>query len=312
MISVNGNPFIFDTFIKNDILYLISTHYNNADLPITIKVNGVQADEEGYNEYEPVRCFFTKAPSNPNVKLEICGNEIPVSVRIVESNQPSGIGIATLFKSDAYRIPDFINYYKKQGVTKFWFYYNGSKLPPGLPEGENINYRLWDYTYFNTRTNTCHLMHCAQTAFLTLCSKLYLPDVEWLILNDLDEWIYHENTTIADYLKNILEDKQIVQIRNHWAKRRGNEIKYSSRYSNDFNIRSKCIYRNTYKDYFGIHFPKTKNLNLIERDVNLKMLHIRDEGGVASSSHHGPEHDNLVPPISTLILKDYILTPVSN
>lgn len=311
MISVNDKTIIFDMFIKNNILYMISTYYNKYDPPITIKVNGIQVDESGYNEYEPVRCFSTRAPLDPNIELEICGTKIPVTVRIVESKQPSGIGIATLFKYDAYRIPDFINYYKKQGVTYFWFYYNGSELPLDLPQGENINYRLWNYKYFNEPQDYISRWgHCAQTAFLTLCNKLYLPDVEWLILNDLDEWIYHENTTIAVYLKNISEDRQIVQIRNHWAKRKNNEIKYSLTY-NDFNIRSKCIYRNTYKDYFGIHSPKTNKLNLIQRDVNLKILHIRDEGGAIAVSHDANQ-DKLIPPVVTLVLKDYTLIPLSN
>lgn len=270
MIQLDGRTVIFDSFIRDDILYLISTYYNKNENPITITCDGLSMKEYGYKEYEPCRYFYLNVESKLEYTLIINNHIFKICPRIIKSVTPSGIGIATLFKHDYSRILSFVEYYTSQGVTEFWFYYNGPTLPSELPTASNIHYELWNFNYRNKDTD---FSHCAQVTFLTLARLIILPNVNWLFMIDLDEYIQHQELTLKDYIESLQTDKSVIQVRNHWARRKGDEVEYSV-IPNNFNDRSKCIYKHTYTDLFSIHMPKNKDSLLKIED--LKMLHIND------------------------------------
>lgn len=275
MIDINGHTFIYDAFIRNKILYLVSHFCSFYDRPISLYVNGVKAIEVGYKEYEPVRYFFTAAPESPIVEIEINGSCYTVNVREVIVNPTDKIAVATLFKGDYERIHNFIKYYRNQGVDDFYFYYNGGDFPLNcnhkLPTGSGIYYRNWNFTYWN---KNCAWRHAAQTGFLTTIRLMHMPDYKWLAFIDLDEYLFHkEYVKLRDYLNKVDTNVDVVQIRNHWAKKEERKIIYSKA-SSGWNQRTKCIYRGTYKDLCGIHVPK--NTSKMLREQNIMMLHICD------------------------------------
>ena len=298
MININGKTFIYDIFIKQNILYLVSTYYSHSDPPISVYVNGAKTTEVGYNQCEPARYFYITAPENPNITIKINDKEYYFTARIEQSISTDKIGIGTLFKDDYNRITDFIKYYTSQGISEFYLYYNGPTLPANLPSGSNIHYRCWNYPYWHS---DCQHRHGAQMPFLTTMRLLHIPDHKWFFLIDLDEFIIHtDHIKLDNYLDTIPHSIRVIQVRNHWAKKEGYMITYSKNAA-PWNMRSKCIYRNTFTDLCSIHAPKN-NANQLQ-DTNLEMLHAVDDHEVGSC----PKEDRLaaiIDPIKIVIIRD--------
>jgi hypothetical protein len=276
----SGKVIIFDVFIKNDILYAISTYYNKDEPSLNILINDQKPTEYGYNIYAPVRYFTIPAPSSSDIRISL-NNKI-FNVKADTIDEPTNeFAIATLFKDDSDRIDMFVKYYMKHGCNKFYLYYNGETLPDNLPKYDNVIYKLWDYKYFND-TRIVSWVHLAQMTFLTSVKYRYASYYKWFGLVDLDELILPpDNMQLLSYLNSIPTNNIGVRVRNHWANMANNIIQYTKN-PTEWESRTKCIYRGTYPGFVCVHTCKGDSSALYNSN-ECKMLHIVDGNPVGPS-----------------------------
>lgn len=273
-----GRPFIFDAFIREGVLYLVSAYYHRNDPPVTILVGGKKAAEIGLNDgHEPMRFFSVKVSEAPT---EITVDGVVHSIQPTHvTAAPGGIAVATLFKDDHAFVAYTIRWYRKQGVTRFYLYYNGSALPEGLPQEEGVEYGLWPFPYRNydgPRDAARGWTHMSQPAFLTMVRLKYFPDHDWMGLIDLDEFVYPmASETIVDELAAAsARGATVVMVKNHWSLRDGDRIQYSLAASDGFAQRTKCFYSKQFRGFWGIHGPKTPCT--LERSDRMILAHVAD------------------------------------
>lgn len=295
MISFRGKLFIYDIFIRDGKLYLVSTYYTKSDPPVRVYANNRQLTEVGHNEYEPVRYFIGDAPTNPLVTIRIEDDKTkPFTCSAIAEYVETTHGrmaVATLFKHDYKRIPTYCAYYRTQGVEKFFLYYNGPTLPDDIYYAYDIEYRCWDYPYWNpgaypiNRPETVDWAHNAQTTFITSICLRNLPRYDWFGFVDLDELIKHPSKPLRKHLEtDISPDIQSVISRCHWGERLDDtRIRYTHSYVSEiYEGRAKVFYRSIYNDLCGIHFPKSWEKSMISNDLCL--IHYIDEYDPDSSS----------------------------
>jgi hypothetical protein len=299
-----GRQLIYDAFLRDGWLYMVSTFYHYMDEPHTIVVNGLQAEAIGVNEYEPVVYYRVQigdvaAPTTVTINGDTY--TFPQPLDVLESGAGKGLAIATLFKHDYTFIPDMLQWYRAQGVTAFYLYFNGPALPPGLPQGPDIHYRLWNFRYWNPGCNykdpETGWVHAAQPAFLTAVRLRHLPDHAWTGLVDIDEAVVSvDGRPLADALVDVSADYSCVRVQNHWAFRAANRIIYSQESTGPV-ARTKCFYRGTYTGMCGIHGPKMTAATCVLNTADLRMLHI------VNQTH--PDRISLIrDPKVTLMLRD--------
>jgi hypothetical protein len=178
---------VYDAFVRDGWLTLISTYYHyKDDPPLTIRIRGRELEEVGRNEYEPVRAFRMRLAEGEPVPTEIEINGVihPLGADVLTDRDTpeKGFAIATLFRHDWEYVGEMVDWYRAHGCTAFYLYFNGPALPPGLPQGPDIHYRLWNYRYWNPanyKDKETGWVHAAQTAFLTMARFRHLPDHEW-------------------------------------------------------------------------------------------------------------------------------------
>jgi len=269
-----GNLYnIYDIFIKDSKIYIISTYKDFTDPPLTIKVNEEILKEYGVkNDDQPVRYFSGTAPKSNNVTILINGklyktlelNKIEHIHKVVKKNK---LAYATLFKNDYFFLEKSINHYRKQGVDKFYLYYNGSTLPQGLPTGPDIVYKTWDIHPYYWNNSKCR--GNSQMSFLNMFRIKYFDESDWVILCDLDEIIINPNgLSIINTIKN--NTSNVIKVRNYWARLNDSKITYTTKDSGPLE-RTKCIYKGTFNGMIAVHHPKNfQDIDLLD----LKMLHI--------------------------------------
>jgi len=311
--AVSKNRFYtFDIFIQHDEVYLISNYYKNnweerVDFFTEMKlvVNGLQLNtavqEIGDEGYESTRCIIYKIPLEwhhlPYHTVQIQHNftKLTKSFMIAPENnmKHSKLTAATLFKDDFEWIELWYRYYKEQGVDRFILYYNGniqdiwSKIPHQYPE---IEYGSWPYAYWDLNQ---HCNHHAQTTFLTMIRNRYQKSSDFLILNDLDEFIANTRTseTLLQYFHRTQQVLYIVP--NCWAKfKKVSNQQASSFFSENtlaiipdaqqlgfgWALRNKCIYSPGYQGLIGVHLPKIQNPEKLYACHDLVMYHVVDCG----------------------------------
>ena len=292
--TYKNSDLIYNIFIKNDMIYIISTIINNEDKIPSIKVNDIELTEYSQNNYEPSLYFLGPLPKsdlltitiNDKLYKNIYKNSIEQCVSLEKKNK---LAFATLFKNDYIFLETFINHYRKQGVDCFYLYYHGSVFPENMPQGPDIIYILWNiqpYFWKNTRYR-----HNAQTAFLTMFQQKYFDDNERIILADLDEFIInYRGGTILELLNT--NESDVISARNYWAKISDNRITYTLN-TLGTHSRTKCIYKGSYNRSLGIHRPK---MTSPEDCADLRMLHI-------TNVLHPERTKDVVEPLETFIIQ---------
>jgi hypothetical protein len=255
--------YIFDAFVRESCLYLVSTYYKYDDPPLHVYMGDTKMEEIGHNEYEPVRYF--RCPLNPiepfPTSVSINGDPYPLTLSAGPSGRAKkgGLAIATLFKYDSLFIREMITWYRAQGCTAFYLYYNGAKLPEGLPQGPDIHYGVWPVTYWNPadwRNKETGWVHLGQTTFLTMARLRFLPDHDWLGLVDIDEHVWPgPGRTLLDALGALSPDTMVACVPCHWARRTVNTVVFNKASEAKY-ARSKCFYRGAYAGLCGVHRPK--------------------------------------------------------
>jgi len=256
--NYNGAVIIYDFFIRNQKIYFISTFWSPVQPAFHLRIENVKLQEFGLNQQEPVRYISGFVGEKKKFNLYVNGflhNITPVVLTLISVLHK--LAIATLFKYETSgMVQRFITYYRAQGCTMFYLYFNGPVLPADLPTGPDIQYRLWDFIYFLQDTE---YRHCAQSVFLTTVKFRHLPDCEFLALIDMDEFIYNIDSSVllVDYLAGLSDVVDVIKIQNHWStcSDSGGPIMYNSE-GLGFLHRTKCIYRRSFKGHFAIHEPK--------------------------------------------------------
>ena len=279
-----GRTIIYDAFVRDGWLTLISTYYHYREGPaLEIRVGGRLMEEIGRNEFEPVRAFRLRLEEGQGVptEIEINGVTHPLNVEVLQarSTPEKGFAVATLFKHDWSYIGNMLEWYRAHGCTAFYLYFNGPTLPPGLPQGPDIHYRLWNFCYWNAanyKDKETGWVHAAQTSFLTMARFRHLPDHEWMGFVDIDEHVWSSDGRRLDQvLAEVPVTEAVVRVPCHWALRAANRIVYTT-VGEPVSIRSKCFYRSSYDAFVGVHNPKPVGTPL---DLPyLLMLHVVNYG----------------------------------
>lgn len=256
--DLSGNVIIYDYFIRSGFFYMISTYWSEDSPALKVSINGMPVSAEGYQEYMSTRYYKFPMPDTGLVWVTINGVEYELMPDIIKPSKHK-LGLVLNFKHESIAwIRRFLDYYRKQGVDAFYFYYNGTSLPKDLITGPDIKYHLWDckFKIFEHR-----FIHSAQTTAYSSFRWRYYDDCEWVAVVDFDEFICDitEKGRLVDILGRM--DCDVVMLDNHWAtvSDSGGVITYSKKTCgfNYDNGRTKCIYRTgTYRDEWSIHLPK--------------------------------------------------------
>ena len=248
-----GTILIFDYFIRKNTLYLIATFTSQGLPKINLVIDGVIPTEIAYDQGEPIRYFFMPVGNKREFSCRLNGRTQTIRPEIVDcQNRIHKLAIATLFKFEGKEdIQRFLEYYRKQGVDMFYFYFNGPSLPEDFPKGSDIFYKLWNFPYWNTTRYT----HNAQMTFMASYRLRYFEANEWNLMIDLDEYVlsHIRDQPLVEYL--MKSNWHLVKIRSHWAKlsEDGTTVIYNQESEKG---REKYAYKHYFKPMFGIHSPK--------------------------------------------------------
>lgn len=298
-----NNTYLFtDAIIKNNKLELVTTYYNNTPFDfnnIVVKLNNIQLKtftDTGYNEYEPVRLITydiidisCNNETNNEFDLSVTYNNINKQYRISPINivVKNKFTIATLFKNDYKHIENFYQYYKSQGVDRFCLYYNGvlKNMEDKFFKRPDIEYFEWNIKYWGESGNHTH--H-AQLLFLTHVRVRYIGTCDYLLLNDIDEYIYTPKYKLIEYLKENPSDSYMIRNKFATVKERTKDkvIIYSNKNFNNWRERSKCIYSKDFKGFMSIHEPK--HYEKYKKVEDIFMYHIHE---ITKNSTSAPGDD---------------------
>ena len=317
----------FDIFYKNNKIYLIMPIYNKPANPlqITIIVNNSELSlSESFvkDSNEPALIYIYNVPSMESevaseIEVEVTCCEITktytLSHIIVPTlptlpTSPSSptphqhfLTLATLFQNDYTIFPLFYNYYKSQGVSHFYMYYNGviTKQIKDFFEkysSDTVTLIEWNFHYWNPRT--FKYPHHAQPAQIHHAIYRYGKSMsDYMIFCDLDEYLhipsrtydhkdgYDIDLTLKKYIDSH-SDIDIFGFCNIWATTLDNKYPTEDvlpdkiltvESINSYKDRSKNIYKLDSIQTVGIHQvgesdPVSFNENL-KSIANLQMYH---------------------------------------
>ena len=276
----------FDIFYKDNNIHLILPIYNEPidhEL-ITITINNEKltlTQTKIKNSYEPILIYIYNYVSiDENIIVNINYNNINKQFTLKNNNSINkyDLALTTLFKDDYKLFPNFHDYYKNQGVSHFFMYYNG-KLTKEIIDIFNFNDVTlieWNYRYFND--NTCLYLHHAQMGQMHHSIYRYGKNIsEYMIFCDLDEYLHIKNCfNIKNY---ILSNKHIDKFGfcNKWSVTLDNI--YLNKFPNIFltsdtlsyPARSKNIYKINSINTIGIHDSHCYE-NDPESDINDNLI----------------------------------------
>lgn len=206
----------FDIFYKNNKIYLIMPIYNKLANPlqITIIVNNNELSlPESFvkDSNEPALIYvynvlIMESEIASEIEVEVSCCEITKTYtlsHIISATSPTStppiphqyfLTLATLFQNDYTIFPLFYNYYKSQGVSHFYMYYNGvitQQIKDFFAKysSDSITLIEWNFHYWNPRT--FKYPHHAQPAQIHHAIYRYGKSMsEYMISCDLDEYLH--------------------------------------------------------------------------------------------------------------------------
>jgi hypothetical protein len=238
----NTRLLFFDIFYKNNKIYLIMPIYNKPanHLHMIIRVNKSElylSESFVKDSNEPALIYVYNFP----IVGDKVSNEIQVEVscceitkiytlqHIITPTRPRQhfLTLTTLFHNDYTIFPLFYNYYKSQGVSHFYMYYNGvitQQIKDFFEEygSDNITLIEWNFHYWNPRN--FKYSHHAQPAQIHHAIYRYGKNVsEYMISCDLDEYLHipaklnnNNSITLKKYIDSH-RDIDIFGFCNIWA-----------------------------------------------------------------------------------------------
>jgi len=312
----------FDIFYKNNKIYLIMPIYNKPANPlqITIILNNTDLSlSESFvkDSNEPALIYVynvssmeSKIASEIEVEVSCCDiTKTYILSHIISATSTSTsptptphqhfLTLATLFQNDYTIFPLFYNYYKSQGVSHFYMYYNGvitKQIKDFFAKysSDSVTLIEWNFHYWNPRT--FKYPHHAQPAQIHHAIYRYGKSMsEYMISCDLDEYLHipiqsdNDNHRLSLTLKKYIDSHRDIDIFgfcNVWATRLDNKYPtepvlpdkiLTVESSNPYKDRSKNIYKLDSIQTVGIHQvgesdPVSFNENL-KSITDLQMYH---------------------------------------
>jgi len=305
--SVLNNFTIFSVFKKNNMLYIIFSINNyvlkQEDLIVNIDNKPLQFNSKIVKDNnEPililmydinfkhsnnfVNIIYNVDITNTNITntniifntiLENKNYIIPFdTVEYTTTN--NDLVITTLFKDDYNLFNLFYTYYKKQGVSHFYMYYNGliNEDITNIFNKPDITLIEWNFRYWN---KGCKYDHHAQSG--QLHDALYKYGKyrhKYMIFCDLDEYLYVPNKTLKLFINE--KNADYYQFHNRWSKTVDNKIPKNipfefihSPHKSIQNSRTKCIYKTNNIITLNIHYASKFIKKNIETVYDLNMYH---------------------------------------
>ena len=166
----------YDNFITNKKEFILLPNYYDSD---QIKL------PPDFNQTTKKECIYIRDTDKPDTVMSEKYFLVLMTLFYWETNQELQL---------------FYNYYRKQGVEKFFMFYNGMLTNRAdLPVYDDIEYIEWDFAYyyiFQERRD-----HHAQVQAMTTFYHKYSNFFDFCIMCDTDEFIYIPDNTISNILK---------------------------------------------------------------------------------------------------------------
>jgi hypothetical protein len=289
------NVLFFDIFFKNNKIYLILPIYNQpySSDAILLKVNKnpmplIVTTKYIKNEYEPILIYVYDYISNDNQTMIDVSIEYKNKIRlftlehIVTMITSNTLTLTTLFKDDYKTFSFFYKYYKNQGVSHFYLYYNGkitSKIKKKiLNKKKDVTLIEWDFHYWNDMDNGQNLYkHHAQMGQIHHAIYRYGKELnDYMIFCDFDEYLYIPRNSLLQFITHY-PMIDIIGFCNKWADNATVPDTFPSKLmtSTPFNygIRSKNIYKLSVINTIYIHVCRDFNTPNIQGYVDFYLFH---------------------------------------
>jgi hypothetical protein len=280
----------FDIFYKEHSVYMIMPMYNEkvSSNEIIVQTNNSEltlTSEYVKNLYEPIVIFvYSYTCTTDTINLTVQYKDLINSYlldNIVVSDIKIPLSLTTLFKNDYKVFPMFYNYYKNQGVSHFYMYYNGIVTDEitKIFNFDDVTLIEWDFNYWNDET--CKYTHHAQLGQIHHALYKYGKNVsDYMIFCDLDEYLHIPNITLYQCLLDN-PDVDIFGFQNRWSITYDGKIPdmfpntFLSSEKIKYKDRSKNIYKVNTIDTLGIHHPSKKTNNI---KIGFDMFHFYNWG----------------------------------
>ena len=278
----NTEVLFFDIFFKNNKIYLILPIYNEpySTDDIIIKINNnpkplIITTKYMKNQYEPILVYIydyyvVEKKITATVEYKGIIKEYELEHIVTSEIKHHILSLTTLFKNDYKLFPFFYDYYKKQGVSHFYMYYNGKltdEIRQFFDNNADVTLIEWDYVYWNDMTLSKNkYQHHAQLGQMHHAIYKYGKDInDYMIFCDFDEYLHIPNNTLYEYIIQ-RPGIDVVGFRNKWAdpvdyfdNSKPNTFPSKLLTSKPFRYgeRSKNIYKLSSINTISIHFGHT-------------------------------------------------------
>ena len=296
--KLDDNDYLFfDIFCRNnELILIIPTLPINVLQKLNIYCNSILIDKIKYDHstrWSRVLCYEININSDEIVNITVQSNSKIQEYKLqhLMLNKSLTLTQTTLFKDDSFLLNKFINYYLKSGVDHFFLYYNGNNIINNIESKflKSVTLIEWNYSYYYN--NIRGYVYAQETQMNHSLYKYGKPLSQYIIYNDLDEYMLTKKKTIREYVLNY-QNVDTFMFLNIWADTMDtidniteyyNHIQqdlnlptefYISKYINDPKIHSKCIHKTDSlyilnSIHFGEHYVNTKNIIF----NNLYMFH---------------------------------------
>ena len=303
---------LFDAFKKINKFYLNLSVFNTPvdikDIEVCINCKILDIDKTIINANKQCSTAIyiyncDDLESNLIYSVEYKNKKYRNTFEDVSSNKHYKLTLTTLFKDDYNYFPLFYNYYKNQGVEKFYMYYNGipNKKIINILNKNDVALINWDFPYRYKNTKIFKTEKKGKLPKWTTVAQIgqmhnalykYGKDnSEYMIFCDIDEYLYIENDSIKSFI--FKNNKDLYGFNNIWAKtieshENLNILPNNILISNQkfkYGNRSKNIYKTSKVNTIGIHkmFEETKYLSKL---TNLNLFHFYNWTNNPSRKNH--------------------------
>jgi len=236
-------------------------------------------------------CDFDVGKNEVNIVYNKNSYKLPFEI-IKVNTKNDDLVLTTLFKDDYNLFYKFYLYYKNQGVSHFYMYYNGViteeikeiMCPPDVTLIE-WNFRYWNPCNMHISTRGAH--HAQIGQMHNALYKYGKNRHKFMIFCDMDEYLNINDVSLKKFVMSKHYDCYMFQ--NIWSKCLENEIRNPICFPEKFlrskqklkpHFRSKCIYNVENVVVLGIHTPgwiAINNQQFYKKNANPNLSILNDE-----------------------------------
>lgn len=203
---------LFDIFYKNNKLWLVLPVYDVTPFPnehIHITTGGkiLELTEEYVSTYYygPTSIYVydvNELSPSIDVTVEYESREKVFHLEHIQTSETPEMGLTTLCKDDYRLFIPFYKYYRDQGVSRFYIYYNG-QITKEIKEffqayGNDVILIEWNYIYWLDEAGTAHHAQIGQMNHALY--KYGKDNTRHMIFCDFDEYLHVPDTTLKQFV----------------------------------------------------------------------------------------------------------------